>query len=217
MVTTEFPLSKTRVARPRARNGKDGWLNGLARMIRYRLQIPLKRSRHTPEQTAGGVMVGTVWACTPFFGLHMAGAFLTWLISNKVFGKDFSLIPALAWTWTTNVFTVIPAYYLFYLTGQLMLGRIKTGDEAGQGFDVFTNQIMTAEDHSFWYTVEHWFTSLVSNVGLPLAVGWIPWGILCGWIAYRLSLSCVLEHRKRKARRKKEKRERRLEMEQQAG
>lgn len=176
-------------------------MNRLARLIRYRFHIPLKRSRQTPEQIAGGVMVGTVWACTPFFGLHMTGAFLTWVIAKKLFRWDFSLIPALAWTWATNVFTVVPAYYLFFLTGQLMLGRIKTGNEAGEGFDVFTAHIATADQHGLWETINHWFTSLVSSVGMPLFVGWIPWGILSGWLAYRLSHRFVIEHRKRRSRR----------------
>ena len=180
-------------------------MNGLARMIRYRLHIPMKRSPQSPEHVARGVMVGCVWACTPIFGLHMAGSFLTWVIGRKIFKWDFSLVNALAWTWTTNVFTVIPCYYLFYLTGQAMLGRFTKGDEAGQGFDTIAAQI-TAENTSMWDAIQLWFESLVSTVGLPLAVGWIPWSIFIGWMAYRLSHGFVVEHRKRKAKRKEKRR-----------
>jgi uncharacterized protein (DUF2062 family) len=181
------------------KNRKNGWLNGIVRLIRYRLHVPMRRSRHHPELIARGVMVGTVWACTPVFGLHMAGSFLTWLISNKFFRWDFSLVNALAWTWTTNVFTVIPCYYLFYLTGQAMLGRFYQGESAGEGFDAIAAHVM-AEDIGFWNAVYSWFHDLVTNVGAPLAVGWIPWSILAGWVAYRLSLKVVLVHRERRAR-----------------
>ncbi len=197
----------TQATSPPGKN-RNGWFSGLARIARYRLQIPIMRSRKTPEHVARGVMVGTVWACTPFFGLHMTGAFLTWLVSRRLFNWDFSLINALAWTWTTNVFTVIPAYYLFFLTGQAMLGRFTTGQEAGEGFDTIASQMLAAEEASFWDAVVIWFESLISNIGLPLAVGWIPWGILCGWLAYRLSHGFVVSHRNHRARRKQKKRER---------
>jgi uncharacterized protein (DUF2062 family) len=190
------PQAKAASGRQRA-----GWLTGLERLIRYRLHVPLKRSRQTPAIIARGVMVGTVWACTPLFGLHMLGAFLTWVAARKLFGWDFSLIIALAWTWVTNVFTVLPAYYLFYLTGQVMLGRLAEGAEAGQGFAAIAAQMKAAEEQSLWEALSLWISSLVSNVGLPLSVGWIPWSVLFGWIAYRLTHGFVVQHRKRRARR----------------
>jgi uncharacterized protein (DUF2062 family) len=205
LVTTDVDSSRPmRIARRTAAR-KNGWLNGLGRLIRYRLHVPMKRSPKPPEHVARGVMVGTVWACTPLFGLHMAGSLLTWLAARKIFRWDFSLINALAWTWTTNVFTVLPCYYLFYLTGQAMLGRFTKGDEAGQGFDTIAAQI-TAQNNTAWDAIRYWFESLVSNVGLPLAVGWIPWAILFGWLAYRLSHGFVVEHRRRKEQRKAAKR-----------
>ncbi|MGY8991135.1 MAG: DUF2062 domain-containing protein, partial [Rhodospirillales bacterium] len=101
----------------------NSWINGLNRLIRYRLLIPLKRSAHSPEYTARGVMVGMVWAMTPTVGIQMGLVFGTWLFTRKFFKWDFSLINGMAWTWTTNVFTLIPIYYTFYITGQLMMGR----------------------------------------------------------------------------------------------
>lgn len=208
-VTTDIHRKGPIPARRAAPARKAGWLNGLSRMIRYRLHIPMKRSIHSPNFIARGVMVGTVWACTPLFGLHMLGAFLTWLVTNKLFRWNFSLVNALAWTWTTNVFTVIPCYYLFYLTGQLMLGRFSLGHEAGQGFEAISAQIDAADNLGLWDIVVAWFNSLLSNVGAPLAVGWIPWAILCGWVAYRLSLSFVISHRKHRKHRAKYKAEKR--------
>lgn len=171
-------------------------------MIRYRLHVPMKRSRHSPEHTARGVMVGTVWAMTPVFGMQMAGVLGTWLAARKLFRWDFSLINGLAWTWTTNVFTVIPAYYVFYLTGQIMLGRFD--DLSGyQSFRAMAAGF-SAGDGSFWNAASHWFSSLMSGVGLPLTVGWVPWGIGLGWVAYRLSHGFVVRHREMVARRKAE-------------
>lgn len=195
---------------------KGGWFNGLWRMVRYRLHIPMKRSCQPPSHIARGVMVGTVWACTPLFGLHMTGAFLTWLITTRLFRWNFSLVNALAWTWTTNVFTVIPCYYVFYLTGQLMLGRFSQGHQAGEGFNAITAQISATDNMSMMDIVLTWFHSLLSSVGLPLAVGWIPWSIVLGWIAYKLSLSFVVGHRKHRAMRLQAKRDTNTEKTRQA-
>ena len=62
------------------------------------------------------------WAMTPFFGIQMALVMGTWLVTKKIFNWDFSIVNGLAWTWVTNVFTLLPVFYMFFLTGNLMLG-----------------------------------------------------------------------------------------------
>ena len=203
------PLSAT-TPKTRERRDRNGWLTRLERLIRYRLQVPMQRSRKSPEHVARGVMIGTVWACSPVFGLHMLGVFLTWLATSKLFGWRFSLINGLAWTWTTNVFTVIPCYYVFFLTGQFMLGRFAHGAQGGEGFDALTAQIRT-EHTDLWDAIVLWFESLVSNVGLPLAVGWIPWSIGLGWLAYRISYGFVVRHREHRDRRRRKRRAQRAQ------
>ena len=87
------------------------------------LRIPLIRSQKPAEYKAKGVAVGLAWAMTPLVGIHMWLVFMTWVIWKKFSPKGFSLTLGLAWTWVTNVFTMVPAYYMFYVTGQLMMGR----------------------------------------------------------------------------------------------
>ncbi|MDH3579524.1 MAG: DUF2062 domain-containing protein [Hyphomicrobiales bacterium] len=210
-VTTEIPHSgAVRAAgrtNSRAKTREKGWFETLVRVVRYRLHIPMKRSRHAPEHVARGVMIGTVWACTPVFGLHMAGAFLTWLAARKLFGWNFSLVNALAWTWTTNVFTVLPCYYVFFRTGQFMLGTVYGDAESHTRFDSLTAQTGAAQAGFLDSTVV-WFESLASGIGMPLAVGWIPWSIAAGWLAYRFSLGFVQRYRMRRARVKAGRRQR---------
>ena len=94
------------------------------RLLRYRLIVPLKRSHHhAPEYTARGVLVGLAWALTPTIGIQMGLSLVTWIVARRLFRWDFNLIVACAWTWTTNVVTMLPCYYVFYVTGQLMLGH----------------------------------------------------------------------------------------------
>lgn len=183
-----------------APNERTNW-ERFQRLVRYRLGIPLLRSQHTPEHTARGVAVGMVWAMTPFFGLQMAMTFVTWTLARYLFGWNFSLIAGLAWTWTTNAFTVLPAFYLFYVTGQVMLGRF---DDI-TGYHAFGDvwQASMADGQSFWGSIVDLSTQLVSDMGWPLLIGSIPWAIVSGFVAFYLSLAFIQRYRDRRVRRLK--------------
>lgn len=184
------------------RNSRNfGLLGRTGRLLRYRLQIPLKRSRHSPQHTARGVAVGMAWAMTPIFGAQMAAVFVTWLITRNLFKWDFSLINGLAWTWTTNVFTLLPAFYVFYVTGQVMMGRL---DHLG-GRETLDKlyAIINDPDLTGIEAGADWIATIASDWGLPLCIGWVPWSALSAWVAYRLSLNFVIAYRKRRALRMK--------------
>ena len=113
------------------------WWRQLVRLLRFRLIVPLLRSQHPPEHTARGVMIGMTWALTPTVGLQMYGVFVTWLVARRLFNWDFNLVIGAGWTWTTNVLTMLPCYYAFYVTGQLILGTV-VGVIAGRAFSALT-------------------------------------------------------------------------------
>ena len=167
-------------------------------MMRYRLQIPMQRSKHPPHFIARGVMVGMIWAMTPFIGLQMTLVFLTWLVTRRLFDWDFSLPNGLAWTWTTNIFTVIPVYYIFYVTGQILLGHFNDIS----GYETF--RVLFLGVHEPATTVldlaARWFAGFVVGVGLPMTIGSIPWAIAAGWLSYRWSLRFVTKFRARRTR-----------------
>lgn len=182
------------------RQRKLGWFEWVKRLVRYRLHIPMKRCQHPPEHIARGVMVGFVWAMLPFFGIQMGLVFVTWLVTRGLFKWNFSLVNGLAWTWVTNVFTIIPAYYLFYITGQFMLG---SHDDIS-GYGAFTDLLRTVMDWEggAWQTLVSSIDGALTTLGPPILVGSIPWAIASGWIGYKLSLQFVVNHRKRRDRRR---------------
>ena len=168
----------------------------LVRLLRFRLVVPLLRSPHPPEHTARGVMVGLVWALTPTIGIQMYAVFLTWLIARKLFNWDFNLVVGAAWTWTTNVLTMLPCYYAFYVTGQLMLGHVD--DIFGyQSFVGAWSQAFSGE-RGFWAELLAYFGIMARDWGLAMVVGSIPWAIGGGWLGYVLGLRYA---RRRRARR----------------
>jgi uncharacterized protein (DUF2062 family) len=182
------------------RNARSWW-DRMARTFCYRLVIPMKRSPHSPEYGARGVMIGLMWGLTPTVGIQMVFCLLTWMIAKRFFKWDFSLIVALAWTWTTNVVTLVPAYYLFFLTGEVILGRFD--DLSGYGEFAATLGRALADDPSagFWQGAWSYTKMLFEGWGLPILIGCVPWSIFGGWVGYKWSLRFIERHRQGKRRR----------------
>lgn len=181
------------------------WLKKLNRLVHFRLVIPLMRSPHPPEYTARGVMVGLFWAMTPLIGIQMVLVFLTWLIARRKPGWDFSLLISVAWTWTTNVFTLIPTYYLYYVTGKFLLGQ----HEAITGYERFAQAWEAAlEAEGYILPLLTYAKAIAAGHGVPIAVGSIPYCFLFAWLGYRWSLKFVIRLRKarleRRARKQRE-------------
>lgn len=121
--------------------------------------------------------------------------FGTWVISRKLFNWDFHLLNGLAWTWLSNVFTLLPIYYLFFLTGQVMLGRF---DDL-TGYDGFLILMDGAQKVSLsdWDAMRGWLATILEGWGVSMLVGCVPWAVLSSWIAYIWSLAFVRKYRAR--------------------
>lgn len=181
------------------------WLTKLNRLVHFKLVIPLMRSPHPPEYTARGVMVGLFWAMTPLFGIQMILVFLSWLVARRKPGWDFNLLVGVAWTWSTNVFTLIPTYYLYYVTGKFLLGQ----HEAITAYDRFARAWEAAlEAEGYILPLLTYAKAIAAGHGVPIVVGSIPYCIVFTWLGYRWSLKFIVGLRKarleRKARKQRE-------------
>lgn len=182
------------------RRGKLGVVNGLRRLLRFRLVIPLLRAKHEPEHTARGVSIGLFYAMTPTVGVQMPLVLLTWLAFRGVRPTwDFNPVIAMAWTWITNVITVPPIYYAFLVTGELMLGRWG----ASGGYEVFQQRLVSLleTDASFIDSLWIYAVGIFDAWGLPMFVGCVPWAIIFAWVGYAWSLKATRRFRARKAAR----------------
>jgi len=162
------------------------------RALRLRLVIPMVRSRHQPENTARAVAVGLLWAFTPTFGVQMALTCLHWYVARTWFNRDFNVVVAMAWTWVTNVFTVPITYYLFFLTGQIMLGRWNdlSGYDSFQKFWL-TAMGSTGSDPTSLNAWETYFSVIVKGWGLALLIGSVPFAALGYIVGYYWTLRIV--------------------------
>ncbi len=162
------------------------------RMMRLRLVIPMVRSRQPPENTARSVAVGLFWAFTPTFGIQMALTVVHWYIARTLFRRDFNVIVAMAWTWVTNLFTVPIAYYTFFLTGQILLGR--WNDLSGyESFITFWRTAMgdAGSDPTSLAAWETYFSVIVEGWGLALLVGSVPIAVVGYFVGYYWTLHLV--------------------------
>ncbi len=181
-----------------------GWVERFRRWLRYRFVVPVKRSRHPPDYTARSVSVGLFWALTPTVGVQMAIVLLNWMAFRRINPRwDFNVIHAMAWTWVTNFATVLPAYYVFYFTGQVLLGRWDdlTGYEAFAGLwgARFTNDAATDYIAGEIDTFRAYFDVIVEGWGLALLVGCWPYAIIGAWIGHSWSLKLAIARRRRMA------------------
>jgi len=167
-------------------------LRRIGRLIRLRLVIPMVRSRQPPENTARAVAVGLFWALTPTFGIQMALSALHWYIARTFFRRDFSVVVAMAWTWVTNLFTLPIAYYIFFLTGQILLGRWDdlTGYASFQKFWV-TAMGETGGDPTSIAAWETYFSVIVEGWGLAMLVGSLPLAFIGYFVGYYWTLRIV--------------------------
>jgi hypothetical protein len=163
-----------------------------------KLVVPLLRSPHPADFKARGVAVGMGWAMTPLVGIQMTLVMITWVFFKKVLKKDFSIPLALAYTWVTNVFTMLPIYYIFYVTGQLILGHWDDISGYAQLQGILHDTFMTNLSFS-----EQWllfFKLLLQDWGIAMVIGCVPWALAGIWISYVLTMQFehVREERKKK-------------------
>jgi uncharacterized protein (DUF2062 family) len=166
----------------------------LRRLIRYRLIIPVFRSPHPPEYTARGVANGVLWGMTPFMGLQTLAMLGTWAGLRHVFRKESSLVQALIWAWVNNPITMIPMYYVFFVTGAWLTG---SSSRIG-GYDAFVAVWDASQIEPTWFARG---IRLTRDVGLAVSIGCLPYAVVCSWISYQWALRVVCARRRRIAKR----------------
>ena len=165
-----------------ARNSHSAWQKFM-RLIRYRLIVPILRTRHAPEYTARGVFVGIAFGLTPTVGIQIGIVIVLWSIVRSMLPRwDFNLIVALAWVWLSNVFTMVPLYFGFLVTGRMIMGH----SESLPSYETFTKELTSTFEveadglTGFWQQT----VNLFDLFGTPMLVGCIPWALIGGWVGY---------------------------------
>ena len=127
--------------------------------------LRLLRLRKTPDEIAKGLALGVFIGMTPTFGFQMVLAVFFALLLKE------NRISALVGVWVTNPLTAPFIYAIEYETGRLLLGmeRMRLPNEFSLGA----------------------FKHIGFEVLLPLGLGSLIYGILCGSLAYALTLRLI--------------------------
>lgn len=171
------------------------------RLLRHRLVLPTLRSRRPPKEIARSAFVGLTWAFTPLVGIQMPLCFITWLIADRMFKWRFSFAISCVWTWVTNVFTMLPCYYVFYLTGQFMLGSRYSASY--EGFVRLFKRAF-AESAGPWEFLHSLGTVLVKDWGVAMAVGCLPYVLVAAFAGYHYVLKYATAKQASRERRRLE-------------
>ena len=188
---------------------RHSWIQNMERLLKKKLVVPIMRSPHPPEHTALGVAIGTMWAMTPLVGIQMWLVSMTWLFYRKVLKTSFSLPLGLAFTWITNVFTMVPVYYVFYVTGQMILGNWDSISGYSHLKHIIDRTFLS--DLSF---IEEWllfFKLLLQDWGLAMIIGCLPWMVFGYWLGNKLTLQFLKNYRLLRERRQLAKLQKHLE------
>ena len=171
---------------------RHSWFENIQRLIKKRLVVPILRSPQPPEYTALGVAIGTMWSMTPLVGIQMWLVSITWFFYKKVRKKSFSLPLGLAFTWISNVFTLVPIYYVFYVTGQMIMGNWDSISGYSHLKEIIHQTFMS--ELSF---IEEWilfFKLLLQDWGLAMIIGCIPWMAIGYWMGNKLTLQLLKDY-----------------------
>jgi uncharacterized protein (DUF2062 family) len=172
----------------------------LAQQVHDRLVAPLRHSPHAPEYAARGVFVGLLVALTPTVGIQMGIVLGIWAAVRRLRPAwDFNLVVALAWTWVTNVVTAPPLYYIYVVTGRILLNRW----ERIQHYGAFVEHLEQSMPPQAGLLESAWVhgLSLFSKFGVPMFVGCLPWVIFGSWAGYAWSLGLLRRVAAARARR----------------
>ncbi|MBF0214251.1 MAG: DUF2062 domain-containing protein [Magnetococcales bacterium] len=182
--------------RPDRTQGWRRWLTIVRLTARRRLISPMLRGHHEPDYYARGSAVGLFLTFTPTVGAQIPLALAIWSVTRLLWPRwDFHIGVASAWTLLTSVPTIPPVYYIFILTGRILLGRWEELND----FTLFSDALHGMQTGSGWW--ESLWLELLQMwdlFGLPLFVGSLPWGIGTGWIGYLWTLRLIHRHRQKR-------------------
>ncbi|NNE37290.1 MAG: DUF2062 domain-containing protein [Gammaproteobacteria bacterium] len=147
----------------------------------------LKKILHDPDifhltrrSASGGIATGLFIAFLPMPGHTILAIFAAVLLR-------INLPLTLLLAWTTNPFTVAPIYYIAYRTGAILLGES-------------VRPVNMEIDES-------WFSTVLSDIWLPLLIGCMIFSIvtaICGYVLVRVlwRYSVISKWKNRKVKQK---------------
>ncbi len=159
--------------------------------LRESFMTILSARGHTPAYIARGAGIGLFISFTPTVGFQIPILVGLRLLAKRTW--PFHLPLALLTTLPTNALTIPFAYYVYVVTGRLMLGRT----ENLRGFDFFLDRLNQSTASNLTWYEELWQSAyvLLAEFGMPLFIGSLPWALLISMVGYRFTLQLAMRRK----------------------
>ena len=149
------------------------FLKKIKSLFHKKLIRPIIESDGSIYEVSLGVAIGIFFALTPTVGIQMYSVVLIWAICRYIFKINFKLSVALAMVWISNPITMIPLYYIFLVSGYLVLGTREK-----LNFEIFNDHIANLSQINDTLTsVIEILKFLIIDLGWPMVVGSIFYAI----------------------------------------
>lgn len=175
--------------------------SGLAKVVYDHLVQPFAESSAPISHISRGAAIGMFVAMTPTVGIQMYIVGAIWILLRSLIRFHFNLPIAVALVWISNPVTVVPIYYVFLLTGNIMLGLDLS---QSMDFSEFQQLFVQARQDPAVDMSEALLSSLMLmfwRFGWPMAVGSLVWAAPLAILAYPFTTIAMLKYRGLIARR----------------
>lgn len=155
------------------------WFKKWYRLSRIKIIIPVFTSRAPVNQVAWGTAFGVFWGLTPTVGLQIFILFLQWLLFRYLLRINFDFKIGVILVWISNPITILPMYYIFWKTGNLLLGIFTQTRQVVQNYAEFSQQISIFEDTNL-STIENIRQTLyylLIELGQPMIIGCLVYAL----------------------------------------
>ena len=177
----------------------------VSRRLKDRLIQPFLIANVPVDEVAWGAAIGILTSLLPLFGVQLYVAFALWTLSRWVYGRAFNMPVCFAVSWVMNPLTVVPIYYLYYLTGDSVWDAVTT-PTPDWTFSQFEDVFLAAvAPHSgvWWERLFGGAYVLFDFFGWPIVLGSVMWAVPLSAAAYLTSRWAVTRYRKLQAERRR--------------
>lgn len=170
-------------------------------MVYDHLVRPFIESSEPVSRISRGAAIGMLVALTPTVGLQMYIVAVIWIILRALIRFHFNLPIAVALVWISNPVTVLPIYYIFLVSGELILGL---DFSHSMDFETFRQMFSQANNDPAMNMGEALLGSVMLlfwRFGWPMVVGSLAWAVPMALVTYPVTTLLMLRYRKLIARR----------------
>ena len=173
----------------------------LARLVYDHLVRPFVESSAPISHISWGAAIGMFVTMTPTVGIQMYIAAIIWIILRTVIRFHFNLPIAVAIVWISNPVTMIPLYYGFLVTGNLVLGIDMAQTMEFGDFRLIFQQAQADPATGLSEAMLSSFMLLFWRFGWPMVVGSLVWATPLAVLTYPFTTFAMLRYRYLIARR----------------